>query len=141
MADFNKDNKKRTGKRDFRRSDRKDSQEFGRRSSNRRDFGRSGRSNRRSEPVTMHPAVCDECGKDCEVPFKPTSSKPIYCKDCFMKKDKSGSRTNNSGQYEKEFVQINQKLDKILEALKTEKTKPKPKSKSKPKLESEPESE
>ena len=115
MADFNKDNKKRTGKRDFRRSDRRDSPEFDRRSSNRRrDFGRS---NRRSEPLTMHKAVCDECGKDCEVPFKPTSSKPIYCKDCFMKKDKSGSRTNNSGQYEKEFAQINKKLDRVLEAL------------------------
>jgi len=34
----------------------------------------------------MHKAVCAECGKDCEVPFKPIEGKPIYCKDCYMKK-------------------------------------------------------
>ena len=28
-------------------------------------------------------AVCDECGRNCKVPFKPTSGKPVYCSDCF----------------------------------------------------------
>ncbi len=123
MKKFKKDNKRQSNRRDSRDSDREDSQDFdrrdsrrferrgahgsGRRDSNRRGFGRS-----RREPPTMHKAVCDECKKDCEVPFKPTSSKPIYCSDCFKKKDRSGS--NN---YEKEFDQINKKLDKILESL------------------------
>lgn len=31
----------------------------------------------------MHRAVCSKCGKDCEVPFRPTGDKPIYCNDCF----------------------------------------------------------
>ena len=31
----------------------------------------------------MHRAVCSACGKDCEVPFRPTGDKPIYCNDCF----------------------------------------------------------
>jgi CxxC-x17-CxxC domain-containing protein len=44
----------------------------------RRDFG----------PREMHKAVCSECGKECEVPFKPTEGKPVYCRDCFMKKRK-----------------------------------------------------
>lgn len=34
----------------------------------------------------MHKATCDKCKKECEVPFKPSGDKPVYCKDCFMKK-------------------------------------------------------
>jgi CxxC-x17-CxxC domain-containing protein len=32
-----------------------------------------------------HPAVCAECGKDCEVPFEPREGKPVYCSDCYSK--------------------------------------------------------
>jgi CxxC-x17-CxxC domain-containing protein len=31
----------------------------------------------------MYPAVCDDCGRDTQVPFQPTGNKPIYCSDCF----------------------------------------------------------
>ena len=31
----------------------------------------------------MYPAVCSECGKETEVPFKPINDKPVYCNDCF----------------------------------------------------------
>ncbi len=41
-------------------------------------------------PVTMHKAVCDECHNNCEVPFRPSGDKPIYCNDCF-----SGKRGND----------------------------------------------
>lgn len=34
-------------------------------------------------PVTLHKAICDNCGKECEVPFRPTSGKPIFCSSCF----------------------------------------------------------
>jgi CxxC-x17-CxxC domain-containing protein len=37
---------------------------------------------------TMFKAKCSECGKDCEVPFKPTQGRPIYCKECFKKQPK-----------------------------------------------------
>ncbi|HRZ30656.1 MAG TPA: hypothetical protein P5274_03285 [Candidatus Paceibacterota bacterium] len=37
-------------------------------------------------PVTMHKAVCSDCGNDCEVPFRPTGDKPIFCSDCFSAK-------------------------------------------------------
>lgn len=37
-------------------------------------------------PREMHKAVCSECGKECEVPFKPTEGKPVFCRDCFAKK-------------------------------------------------------
>jgi CxxC-x17-CxxC domain-containing protein len=36
-------------------------------------------------PREMHPVVCAECGKDTEVPFKPTGDRPVYCSDCFSK--------------------------------------------------------
>lgn len=31
----------------------------------------------------MYKAVCADCRKDCEVPFKPAGDRPIYCKECF----------------------------------------------------------
>lgn len=40
----------------------------------RRDFGNAGE---------MHQAVCADCGKTCEVPFRPNGKKPVFCKDCF----------------------------------------------------------
>ncbi len=42
-------------------------------------------------PVTMHKAVCDECHKSCEVPFRPSQDKPIFCNECF-----SGKRGNEA---------------------------------------------
>ena len=28
-------------------------------------------------------AICSNCGKKCQVPFRPDGEKPVYCKDCF----------------------------------------------------------
>ena len=36
-------------------------------------------------PREMHKATCSECGQECEVPFKPTEGKPVYCTACFQK--------------------------------------------------------
>jgi len=47
-------------------------------------FNNKGRSDRKPE---MYDAICSECGKKCQVPFKPTGSKPIYCSKCFEKYD------------------------------------------------------
>ena len=33
----------------------------------------------------MFPAVCAQCGKNTEVPFEPTSGRPVYCRDCYNK--------------------------------------------------------
>ena len=66
---------------------RSDNRSRDRRDSPRRSFG--GRDSRRP---SLHDAVCDECGKDCQVPFRPSGEKPIYCSDCF---DKKGGRDNN----------------------------------------------
>jgi len=34
----------------------------------------------------MHKAICSECGQECEVPFKPTEGKPVFCRECYRKK-------------------------------------------------------
>lgn len=34
----------------------------------------------------LHKAVCADCSKECEVPFKPTGDRPVYCKVCFAKR-------------------------------------------------------
>ena len=39
-------------------------------------------------PREMHKVVCSECKKECEVPFKPTEGKPVYCRECFQKRRK-----------------------------------------------------
>jgi len=83
-----------------------------------RDFG--SRDSRRSS--AMYQAVCDQCGSPCEVPFKPTQGKPIYCDDCFGKnKDKgrksSDRKSDSSDSLKKELASLNVKLDKILQVI------------------------
>lgn len=34
----------------------------------------------------LHKATCSECGNECEVPFKPTEGKPVYCRECYRKR-------------------------------------------------------
>jgi len=40
----------------------------------------------------LYPAVCSECGKETQVPFRPTAGKPVYCRDCFQKRSGGGGR-------------------------------------------------
>ena len=41
---------------------------------------------RRNTERVMHDAICDECGAHTQVPFEPTSGKPVYCSDCYAKR-------------------------------------------------------
>lgn len=47
--------------------------------------GRGGNSygGRDDGPRPKFPAVCDKCGQSCEVPFRPTGDRPVYCSNCF----------------------------------------------------------
>ncbi len=90
--------------------------------------GRSFGGDNDRGPREMFKAVCDNCGKDCEVPFRPTSGKPVYCSDCF---EKMGGRDGDSRPERREsrpqaprvdlsiaqFDSLNVKLDKILKLL------------------------
>ncbi|MFH1428880.1 MAG: CxxC-x17-CxxC domain-containing protein [Candidatus Margulisiibacteriota bacterium] len=46
---------------------------------------------RRRESRPMHKAVCADCGTDCEVPFKPSGGRPVYCKKCFAARKNNGT--------------------------------------------------
>jgi len=39
----------------------------------------------------MYPATCSNCGRDTEVPFQPTSGRPVLCRDCFNASKGGGS--------------------------------------------------
>jgi CxxC-x17-CxxC domain-containing protein len=90
---------------------------FGGRSSG--GFGGRDRDNRR--PLDMHDVVCDKCGKNCQVPFKPTGDKPVYCSDCFRQNEGSSGRgsSSGSGMSSEQFEKLNAKLDKIIAFLET----------------------
>jgi CxxC-x17-CxxC domain-containing protein len=85
----------------------------------------------------MHEAICASCGKTCEVPFRPTGEKPVYCDDCFAAQ---GGRSNRRPTYNRggghgsdlsqAIAQVNAKLDKIMAALKIENTEPEPEPQS-----------
>ena len=55
-----------------------------------------GHPNERRERI-LHKAVCADCHKDCEVPFKPTGERPVYCKVCFSKRKAGNSFKANNG--------------------------------------------
>lgn len=84
-----------------------------------KSFSRS-RSNDRSRSgdrgIERTRVKCDSCGSMCEVPFKPTGNKPVYCEKCFGGKDNSSSSSRGG-----ELDDINRKLDKIMKALKINK--------------------
>lgn len=87
----------------------------------RRSYGDRDYSDR--PPMEMHQAVCTDCGRDCEVPFKPTGDKPIFCDKCFGKNKEikmgkpSGGNAGNSAELNAKFDMLNIKLDRILKAL------------------------
>ena len=54
-----------------------------------RSFGKPRFGNDRPE---MFKATCANCGKSCEVPFKPNGSKPVLCRDCFRGNEGADSR-------------------------------------------------
>jgi len=108
--------------------------EFGRRSSGRRESDREEFGNRRDSGrgdfgrregrgrIEMHEVVCDKCGKNCEVPFLPSSDKPVYCSDCFRQEGGNGrfNSRRESGNNSSGLKEINEKLDKIILLLESE---------------------
>lgn len=78
----------------------------------------------------MYDAICSECGKKCQVPFRPTGSKPVYCSECFEKKGggadsrRFGGRDDRRSQNNGQLEAISAKLDKILAILEPKSAKP-----------------
>ena len=107
--------------------------------------GNRGGFDRNRNDRQMYDAVCDKCGQDCQVPFQPTGEKPVYCSNCFEKtsgrdggnersfggnRDFGGNNRRFEARDTKDYAQdntrtelemINQKLDKILNLLNSQK--------------------
>lgn len=52
--------------------------------------------------IEMHDAICDQCGKPCKVPFRPSGDRPIYCSECFEEKgggERRDDRRDNRRSY------------------------------------------
>ena len=64
------------------------------RSGNNRSSYRGNSDSRDGRPP-LHDAVCNDCGKDCKVPFRPSGSKPVYCSECFETKGGGGDNRSN----------------------------------------------
>jgi len=122
-----RDNGRSSGNRDSRGSSgrsfggdrRSGGRSFGgdRRSGGRSFGGNNNRGNFGRGPLQKFDVVCAKCGKDTQVPFKPTGDKPVYCRECFGGEDKRGKGNSNQGVSKEEFEKLNKKLDKILEIL------------------------
>lgn len=103
----------------------------------------------------MFSAVCDDCGRNCEVPFRPTGARPVLCSSCFEAKngprpqrsarpddntrvrrfERDGSPietreekdNRNISMLRDEIMKLNEKMDKLVEALSAPKAEEKPK--------------
>ncbi len=109
-------------------------------------FGdRGGRGGFGDDSVrTMHRATCAECGNSCEVPFKPTGEKPVYCSTCFGSRQDSpmehrserrsserfdrptpAAKPEHNHRLEEKLEAISVKLDKLMNLLASKTAEPK----------------
>jgi len=94
MGGYNRDNRsggRFRGKSDF------DGRGFG---------GRQGGFNKGGGRPMMHQAVCNKCGNDCEVPFRPSENRPVFCNNCFERPagDRGGDRSSKNKFSQPSFV-------------------------------------
>ncbi len=67
-------------------------------------------------------AVCSNCGKACQVPFRPDGKKPVYCKDCFgaprevLSKGKA-NEGKSTADLTRQIAAMNTKIDAMLKIL------------------------
>ena len=66
------------------------------------DRSRGAKYDHRSRERNFTQAVCSECGKECELPFRPTGDRPVYCRDCFSARNDSGSFKGKFGNRSRE---------------------------------------
>jgi CxxC-x17-CxxC domain-containing protein len=100
-------------------------------SSSVRSSVRPGGSYKKDDAVKLYDAVCSKCGKKCQVPFRPSNDRPVYCKDCFGAPQQSttGAKTFTSATSEarpegktiadltRQIAAMNTKIDTMLKIL------------------------
>lgn len=94
-------------------------------------------------PITLHEAICDQCGSPCEIPFRPTPGKLVYCNTCFKDKKEGGNgggfsprstpryesptrivpensmQRENNDAIKKQLELLNTKMDQLIQILKS----------------------
>ncbi len=94
-----------------------------------------GGDSRREKPK-MHQVICSDCGIRCQVPFKPTGERPVYCSECFENHAETGGskkefnrkqpiiRKENSSYYQeikqeqnKHYDTFNNQMSEVIERL------------------------
>jgi len=86
-------------------------------------FDRGGGDRREkfdSSDRQMHDATCAKCGEHCQVPFRPTSSKPVFCSNCFEKEggnSRGGSRGGDNSEVMEQLKTLNSKMERLLQVL------------------------
>lgn len=55
---------------------------------------RAQRQNERFRERIMYKTVCADCRKSCEVPFRPTGDRPVYCQECFSRRKNNSFKPN-----------------------------------------------
>ncbi len=85
-------------------------------------FGGERRDRFSFDDKQMHNATCDKCGKECQVPFRPTAGKPVFCDNCFSKGSndtftKGGRDTKDSGEVMQQIKMLNTKMDQLIKIL------------------------
>lgn len=92
----------------------------------------------------MFRATCAECGKSCEIPFAPTSGRPVYCRECFARRSGNPAGTerkelfprsfspnsfDGNGEIKRRIETIETKIDRLI--AKMEEIYPTPKEEEK----------
>ena len=52
-------------------------------------YGGGGGGGYDRAPREMFAATCSSCGREAQVPFRPSGAKPVYCSDCFTSQRRS----------------------------------------------------
>ncbi|MBL7131986.1 MAG: hypothetical protein ISS45_11420 [Candidatus Omnitrophica bacterium] len=57
--------------------------------------------------------ICADCKKECEIPFKPSGDRPVYCKECFSKRKKGNLfNANRDNRREEKHFPRERRFDK-----------------------------
>ena len=104
------------------------------------NFNRAPQQNQQHRPggKPMFPAVCADCKKNCEVPFRPSPERAAYCKECYGRRKNAGnfqkfsSPSSFPAMEKRQLKVVNNGVGKTtISELVPAKKKPKPSKKSK----------
>lgn len=113
---------------------REDRGGFSRRSDHPSFSNRNGfkdRNRKGSGRGQMFRAVCASCQKTCEVPFRPSGEKPVYCNDCFCANKGTPQNSyysrfqtddRHTDNFKMQLESMNAKLDKIMQVLNSDRS-------------------